>query len=209
MVAKSVTVLEDAFKIFVFGLVFTLALLFTTTSSSMVIAPLITSIVLSVMYLFFESCLLFRIRRAKRCGKDCGGLCKNLELDNEQIYNLSRNNLVGEFARIRNEMKNQVKDLCCANLNDHFRHYQELSGVLTRVKRQIDNAGDQGDALRRDIAESTDFKDLRNYFDELTSSICAIRASIAKKEVESRNLRVQWWIGVGLAIGALVFLALS
>jgi len=59
------------------------------------------------------------------------------------------------------------------------------------------------------ILEDADFNDLRKYFDELTGSICAIDTSIAKKGAESRNLRVQWWIGLWLAVSILVFTALD
>jgi len=164
------------------------------------------------IFFFYEIYLLLSIQWAKRCRKDCGGLCENLERSTEQIHNGNGGKLVGEIACIRKKMKSHVEDLGCANLNDHFRHYQELSGLLVRLDQKIENARqnrEQRDELCRAILEDADFNDLRKYFDELTGSICAIRASIAKKGTESRNLRVGWYIGVLIAVSALVAVALN
>jgi len=198
-----------AFTIFVVGIVVAVVVpSIGNISIGMVLFG--TSLAVSVIFFFYEIYLLLSIQWANRCSKDCVGLCANLERDKEQMYDASHN-LVGEVARIRNEMKIYVKDPGCAALNDHFRHYQELSGVLIGLDQKIEDAHqnrDQRDEAYSAISEDADFKDLRKYFNELTGSICGIDTSIAKKNAASRNLRVQWWVGVWLALAALVAAAL-
>jgi len=198
----------DALYILVTGFVGTAALIFIFTSS-FVIVPLYTSIVLMVLFIFYESRRRWLLRHwdANHCDKDCGGVCKHLEQANEQTHNANGDNLDSVIALIRNKMKRHVYDLGCVNLNEYFNHYQELLGVLIKLNRQIKNSlqnRDQRDELYRKIVDGADFKDLLKYFDELRGSKTAIRESIAKKEAESRDLRMQWWIGVALTVSSIV-----
>jgi len=179
------------------------------------IVPFYASIALIVIFIFYESRGLINLwlglgnPDANLSDKDFEEAQEHLEQDSKKIYNAPPDTVV-KF--IDDEMRDYADDLGYANLNDRFGHYQELSGLLTRVKWQIENArqsGDQGDAMRRNIAEGADFKDLLNYFDELRSSIIAIGKSIAKKEVAARDLSVRWWIGVSLTVIALVTVVLS
>jgi len=211
IVAVARRIAVGAIMIFAVGLAVAIVAV-RTGNASIGMVLLWTSIVLSVIFFFYEIYLSLENWWAKRCRKDYGGLCENLERDDEQVYDTSHDNLVGVVARIRNKMKIYVKDPGCADLNDHFHHYQELSGVLIGLDQKIEVAYqnlDQREELYRALLEDADFKDSLKYFDELTSSICAIRASIAKKGAAPRIVRVGWYIGLSLTVGALVLLALS
>jgi len=92
--------------------------------------------------------------------------------------------LADTVANIKEEIRRHDDSLRYANLNEHFGHYQELSGVLSRINRQVKNAREsreQRDEVYRNLAESAELKDLLTYFDELRSSVPAIRASVARK----------------------------
>jgi len=173
--------------------------------------PFYASIALIVIFILYEVSiqvinLVFADWRAKN---DFGAVNENLKHANERVYNAP---VEDDIKRINEKMNRYKKDLSYANLIEHFGHYQELSGVLFRLNRQIEIARqnrDRRDELYRDIAEGADFKALLNYFDELRGSETAIRARIAKKEAESRDLRLRWWIGVSLTVIALVTVVLS
>lgn len=146
---------------------------------------------------------------AKISDKDFDKAREHLERTNEKIYKAHPDTAVALIAK---EMQIYEKELGHANLNKHFDHYQELSGLLTKLNWQIDNSrqsGDQRDELWRDIAEGADFKALLKYFDELRSSIMAIRESIEEEKAESEKkkrefseMRLRWWIAILLAISA-------
>jgi len=190
---------------------FVLFVIFIFSFSFIVFVPLYASIVLIVIFVLYEFIRYQLLGKptAMPGEKYFDAERENLKQTNEKVYNAPIEDAV-KF--INEEMSRYKKDLGYANLNDRFGHYQELSGLLTRVKWQIENSrqsGDQGDALRRNIAESADFKALLNYFDELRSSIIAIRVSIAKKEATELDLSMRWWIGVSLTVIALVTVVLS
>jgi len=210
----AVVLLRIALIIFVIYLAWTaIAIGLSRTGNAAIgVVLLWTAIAFIVIFFFYEIYLWISIRRAKLCGKDCGGLCANLERDDEQVYDTSHDNLVGVVARIRNEMKSHLKDWGCGDLNDHFRHYQELSGVLIGLDKKIKTARqnrDQRDEAYSAISEGADFKDLRKYFDELTGSICAIHASIAKKGAEISDSRIRWRISILVTAVASAAAALS
>jgi len=107
---------------------------------------------------------------------------KHLEQADENIYNA----LAGAVAGIDEEIQDYDKSLRFANLNEHFGNYQRLSGALTRLTRQIENARqsrEQRDALYRDMAEGADFKAALNYLDELRGSIGAIGQSVDRNNI--------------------------
>jgi len=97
----------------------------------------------------------------------------------EQADKQTHKALDGAVAIIGKKKQDYENELKPANLNEHFGHYQALSGVFVRIKRQIEGSRqnrDQRDEVFRDIATGSDFKDLLRYFDELRGSITAIRS---------------------------------
>jgi len=107
--------------------------------------------------------------------------------------------LASAVASISGETQQYADDFGEADFNDHFRHYQDLSGVLVRITRQIENAQqsrEQQDALYRDVAEGADFKDLLKYYDELRGSEDAIGDSIKKERRRYRNLFLISGVGI-------------
>jgi len=198
------------------GLAGLLLLLVVAQASWIIFAPPVASVVLIAIFIFYE----WRrpeIHWVPALGKPDTKLVRdyfgeereNLKHANEEVYNAPIDEVV-KF--IDEEVSRYEDDLGYANLNYHFGRYQKLSGLLTRVKWQIENSrvsNDQRDELRRDIAESADFKDLLKYFDELRGSVYAIVKSIARKEAEARDLRVRWWIGISLTVIALVLVVLN
>jgi len=132
--------------------------------------------------------------------KDLDNAREQLEQVNEDMYEA----LNGAVTSINEETQRYADDFGEADLNDHFRHYQDLSGVLVRITRQIENARqirEQQDALYRDVAEGADFKDLLKYFDELRGSEDAIGDSISKERWRYRKFF--WVSGLGLLVGIL------
>jgi len=114
---------------------------------------------------------------ARECAdkNDSGKAREHLEQADEKMYKA----LDDAVASIKEDMQGYEKKPGYASLSKHFGHYQELSGVLTRIGRRIDNSREdreQRNELYRDIAEGSDFKDLLRYFDELRGSIIAIRS---------------------------------
>lgn len=189
--------------------------------ASLTLGPLIGVVLILAFHAFIVIFILYQLRGviglwlglgnpdAKLSDQDVDQARKDLEQDNEKIYTAPVEDAV-KF--IDDRMRDYADDLGYDNLNDRFGHYQELSGLLTRVKWQIENSrqsGDQGDALRRNIAASADFKALLNYFDELRSSIMAIRVSIAQKEAELSERSLRWWIIIFLAVSAFVVASFS
>jgi len=139
--------------------------------------------------------------RALECAdkKDFVKAREHLEQADKQTHKA----LDGAVAIIGGDIQGYESDLERANLNEHFGRYQALSGVFVRIKRQIEGSRqnrDQRDEVFRDIAAGADFEDLLHYFDELTGSKSAISESIEKKKAESRELRVRWVIGIGIAL---------
>jgi len=123
----------------------------------------------------------------------------HLEKASESIYKA----LDDAVATIGREMQRYADDLEATNLNEHFVHYQALTGVFASVKRQIENSRenrDQWDEVYKDVAEGADFRDLRKYFDELRSNALTIRDSIEKKDSEARNSRRRRTVGISLAV---------
>jgi len=213
MVDKIISIVGGSWIILVGGLVgsLVLAVIFILNFSFIVFVPLYASIALIVIFIIYELSRYWLLGKPTAMPREkyFDAERENLKQANEKVYNAPVEDVV-KF--INEEMNRYEKDLSYANLNDRFGHYQELSGLLTRVKWQIDNqrqSGDQGDVECRNIAESADFKALLNYFDELRSSIIAIGKSIAKNEAEARDLRLRWWIGVSLTVIALMTVVLS
>jgi len=139
--------------------------------------------------------------RAFECAdkKDFDKAREHLEQSDEQTHKA----LYGAVASIGGGIQAYENDLKHANLNEHFGHYQALSGVFIRIKRQIEGSRqnrEQRDGVFRDIAAGADFEALLNYFDELKGSSFAIGKSIEKKSAESRELRVQWAVGISLTL---------
>jgi len=111
---------------------------------------------------------------------------ERLEHDDETVYKA----LVSAVASINAEMRRYEKKPGHADLNKYFGHYQELSGILTRINRQIESAREdreQRDRLCRDIAEGFYFKAALNYLGELRGVIVAINRSVAR-ENRGRNI---------------------
>jgi len=125
----------------------------------------------------------------------------------EQVDKNTYDALDSAVASIVIEALHCAKKWTRADFNDHFRHYQDLSGVLIRIARQIKNARqsrEQQDALYRDVAKGVDFKDLLRYFDELRCSEKAIDASITKSNKRYRDLIWLSGFGVIATIAAIV-----
>jgi len=174
--------------IFVSGVAGTVALIFIFGASLIIFAPLFASFVLIVIFILYEW-----------LRPDIHRLPSDWDANSRDFDDVSRDNPKEMVAFIRNKVRCYEEKIDPANLNDYFRHYQELLGLLTEDRWQNrDQAGDDAD-----------FKDLLKYFDELRSSLYAITQSIAKKEDEDRDLRMRWWIGISLTVIALVAVALS
>jgi len=125
----------------------------------------------------------------------------HLEQANENIYKASHDAIDTVVAFVSQEINRHAIALGYANLNDHFGHYQELSGAFTTIKGQIEQSREsreQRDEVYNEIAEGADFVNLLKYFNELRGSAPAIYASVEKKTKESRNLSARWWIGIGV-----------
>jgi len=115
--------------------------------------------------------------RATYAGEDAH---ENLEQADEDIYNA----VAGAVATIDEKIQGYEKSLRFTNLNEQYGRYQELSGVLARIKRKVAKAGEkreQRDRLYRYITDGADFKAALNYFDELRGSIGAIRKSVRRR----------------------------
>jgi len=109
---------------------------------------------------------------------------ENLEQADENIYAA----LAGAVASIDEEIQGYEKSLRFTNLNEQYGRYQELSGILTMIKRQIKSSQadrEQRDSLYRYAAEGADFKAALKYFDELRGSIGAIRESVTREKIRS------------------------
>jgi len=116
----------------------------------------------------------------------------HLEQADEKIYNASHYAVDAAVAFVDREMQRYERNPGYTALNKHFGHYQELSGVLTRIRRRIDNSREERDQRNesyRDIAEGSDFKDLLRYFDELRGSVIAIRKS------NNKLYSILLWVG--------------
>jgi len=138
--------------------------------------------------------------------KDLDNAREQLEQVNENMYKA----LASAVASINREKQRYLDKWGTAELNDHFGHYQELSGVLSRITRQIKSAREnreQRDELYRDIAEGVDFKDLLRYFDELRSNETEIGDSIAKDR--GRYLKFLWISGVGILVATIIAAAFA
>jgi len=157
--------------------------------------------------------------RARECAdkKDFNKAREHLEQANENMHKALHDAIDDAVGFIGAEKRRYADKWGVAKLNDHFRHYQALSGVLIRTKRQIASSREnreQRGQLYRDIAEGAeDFKDLLKYFDELRSSETAIHESIADKKRQRRNSILTTVliaaVGNGLAIATLTLLILD
>jgi len=187
-VRKFTYIIAGAIMIFVAGGVGSALLIFIFGASWVIFAPLFASFVLIVVFILYEW-----------LRPDIHRLPSDWDANSRDFDDVSRDKPKEMVAFIRNKVRCYEEKIDPANLNDYFRHYQELLGLLTEDRWQNrDQAGNDAD-----------FKDLLKYFDELRSSLYAITQSIAKKEDEDRDLRMRWWIGISLTVIALVAVALS